>query len=286
MVPWLVLVLLATILAWGYSDSLTPLAVYWQSPPYRQAWLVLLLAAIVLWARLRPMGPVSGRARWTGVLLLAVSLGARLLASHYGWLRAEMATFVPALASLWLVVGGWRALASGGPAIALLLLTFPLDWNSENNVLDRVQGLATRSSVFALQTLGVEAYREGNVIYIGGDQSGIVDSSSRIRLALVVVALAAATALVVRRPLWERLLIFLSGPVAALAVNVFRLTVSGLLRQWGSAWAADRVLRDPGAVMMLCMAALLVLLEYLVLSHLYREVRPAETPKTETGASP
>jgi exosortase/archaeosortase family protein len=161
-----------------------------------------------------------------------------------------------------------------GPAVALLLFMLPLGWEQENAVLNRLQGLATRSSVFALQTLTGEAYREGNVIYVGETQTGIVGSSSRIRLAPVVMALAAAVALTLRRPWWERLVLFLSGPAIVLVVNVFRLTLAGMLHAWEAPSLADWVLRDPGAALMLSLAAVLVLMEYAVLSHLFREATP------------
>lgn len=276
---WIALATLTTLLVWGYWNSLVVLTVAWQPPPYQCVWLILGFAAVVLWARRRPMAPAGGLARWIGVLLLAASLGARLLASRYGWPLAELATMVPALASLWLVVFGWQGLAIGGPAAALLLLMLPLGNATEAAILDRAQGLVTRSSIFALQTLGVDAYREGNVIYLGAAQSGMVGPSSRLRLAEVLVAIAAATALAVRRPLWERLLILLSGPPIALTVNVLCLTSAGLLRHWGWPGVSDRLLHQTGSIIMLGLAALLVLLEYLVLAHLYREVAVAEVPQ-------
>jgi len=284
MVSWLALALLVSLLAWGYWDALTVLPVYWQSPPYWMQWTIPMLALIVLWARRRSLRPVAAGARWAGVLLLSVALAVRLLASSSGWLLVELATFVPALASLWLVVWGWRGLAAAGPATALLLFMRPRGWEQENTLLNRMQGAATRSSVFALQTLTGEAYREGNVIYVGESPHGIVGPSSRIRLAPVVVALAAAVALAVRRPLWECLVIFLSGPALVVVVNGFRLTLAGLLHSWGVAGATHWVLRDPGAGLMLVTAGLLVLAEYMGLSHLFREVPAADaaTPETET----
>ncbi len=274
MVPWLVLAVLTTLLVWGYWDALAVLTACWRYPPYWMAWSILVLVAVVLWARRQPMAPVAPRARWAGVLLLAVALGCRLLAVQRGWVLVEMATFVPALASLLLISRGWAEFTAAGPAVALLLFLLPLGGEPETALLNRMQGLATRSSVFALQTLTGQAYREGNVIYVGETQTGIVDPSSRIRLAPVVVALAAAVALMVRRPWWERLVIFLSGPVIVVAVNIFRLTAAGALQAWGTPWMADWVLRDPGAPLMLSLAAMFVLAEYAVLSHLFREAAP------------
>ena len=282
---WLVLASLAGLLVWGYWDSLGVLGVYWQSPPYWRGWLVPLVAVAVLVLRGRPGGPATSPARWAGVAMLAASLGARLLVSCYGWPLAETLTFVPALASLWLVAGGWPAFRAGGPAVALLCLMLPLPWAAENAVLDRAQGLATRTSTFALQTLGVDAYREGNVINMSEAAEGVVGTSSRIRVGGLVVALAAGLALVVRLTWWERLVIFLSGPPIVLAVNTARLTAAGMLRAWAHPVAADYVLRDPGAAVMLSLAVVLLVLEYWVLARLYREVPGPEppVPRAETA---
>lgn len=283
---WLVLASLTALLVWGYWDSLGVLGVYWQSPPYWQGWLVPFVAVSVLLLRRRPAGDATLPARWAGVGLLAASLGARIAASSYGWPLAEMLTFVPALASLWLVVGAWPAFRAGGPAVALLCLMLPLPWAAENAVLDRAQALATRTSTFALQTLGVGAYREGNVINMSEASEGVVGTSSRIRLGGLIVALAAGLALVARRPGWERLVILLSGPPIVLAVNAARLTLTGLFRASDHPAAASSVLRDPGAAGMLSLALVVLALEYCILSRLYRDAPRPEPPLSEAGAAP
>lgn len=273
---WLVLSLLAALLTWGYGDSLAPLAISWHSPPYCQNWLVPLVAFATLILRRRSPGPVSAPARWAGVAMLASALAVRLGASLGGLPNLEMLSFVPALASLWLIAGGWPAFRAGAPAVALLCLMLPLPWAAENAILDRAQGLATASSTFALQTLGVDAYREGNVIFVGRAPDGAVGASSRIRAAGLILAMAAALALVARRPWWERFVILLSGPLILVAVNVARLTLAGLLRWGDRPGAADFALRDRGSAGMLLLAALLLAAEYFVLSRLYREApRPA-----------
>jgi exosortase len=288
MALWIALGTLTTLLGWSYWSALVVLTVAWQSPAYQYAWLILLFAGVVLWARCRrrSMGPVPGGVRWLGVLFLALSLACRLVAAHCGWHTAELATAVPALASLWLLAFGWPGLAAGGPAAALLLFMLPPGSGTESAILDRAQALATRGATFALQTLGVEAYREGNVIHVGETQSGVVGHSSRLRLAAVVSALAAAVALAARRAMWERLLILLSGPVIVVAVNACCLTGAGLLRYWGRPGVADRAWGTAGSVAMLSAAALLVLLESVVLSHVYREVRPEAAARPEAEAAP
>ena len=111
-------------------------------------------------------------------------------------------------------------------------------------------------------------------------------TSSRIRLAGLVVALAAGLALVGRRPRWERLAIFASGPVIVLAVNIARLTAAGLFHAWDRPAAASIVLRDPGSAGMICLALVVLALEYCVLGRLYREVPGGEPPLLDVGAAP
>ena len=61
----------------------------------------------------------------------------------------------------------------------------------------------TTASTFALQTLGLPAVAEGNVILLNDVRLGVVEACSGLRMLVIFFALSTAVALLMRRPLWE-----------------------------------------------------------------------------------
>ncbi len=95
----------------------------------------------------------------------------------------------------------------------------------------RLQTLASICSTFVLQTLGVPAFRQGNLINIPGLehpfncrrlQRPANGSRFSVRLAVAMVFL-------IERPWWDKFVILLSAIPIALVVNIVRITVTGLL---------------------------------------------------------
>ena len=214
-------------------------------------------------------------ARLAGLLLLVAGLGIRLLTTHFPNMTPEMESFVPALAGLFLLVGGWKVLKWAGPAIAFLVFMYPLPTFLDNKLLAPLQRIATIVSTYALQTLGLPTYREGNTIHIGELHLGVVDACSGLRMLTIFVALAVAIILVTDRPIWERIIIVLSAVPIALTVNIVRITVTGVLHLTAGSELANKVFHDLAGWVMMPMALGLLYIEFQLLTHLMLDDGPA-----------
>lgn len=274
---WATLGGLLLVLIWGYWNSLSEAAVYWTGPQYSHGWLVPLFTIALLWMRREPFQEVKQVERWWGVGLLSGALLGRLLCAQIGLDIPDMWTFVPSVAGLVLLVGGWHMLRWAGPAVAFMIFMFPLPWSMEQALLNPLQSVATKVSTYALQTLGIGAYHEGNRICIGELQMGVVDACSGLRMLTIFVALSTAMVLVTDRPWWERVVILLSAVPIALTVNVIRITVTGVLHLTVGGEMAELVFHDLAGWVMMPMALVLLYVELLILSNLFIEV-DAEAP--------
>jgi len=187
----------------------------------------------------------------------------------------EMYSFVPCVAGIFLLVGGWKTIRWAGPAIAFLVFMFPLPGFLDTGLLAPLQKLATTASTYCLQTMGIPTYSDGNRIVIGEIQLGVVEACSGLRMLTIFVALAVAITLVTERPLWERVVTVLSAVPIALAVNIARITVTGVLHLTVGAELADLVFHDAAGWVMMPMALGLLYVEFQILSHLVIEDGPA-----------
>src|SRR5438270_14013801 len=89
--------------------------------------------------------------------------------------------------------------------------------------------LAPTCSTYVLQTLGQPAIAEGNTILIRDFQLSIVKACSGLSMLVTFITFSVAVCLVVKKPFSDRLLILASSIPIALAVNVIRIVITGVM---------------------------------------------------------
>ena len=252
--PWAGIAAVTAVLVYSYWPALTLLPSIWEDPQYQHGWIVPLFSvALLFWWR-KPVEPVSLSARIAGMLLLLASFGLRLAVARYRIVTIDMYTFVPALAGVFLLVGGWSMFRWAWAPIAFLIFMYPLPDEATRYLLGPLQTLATIVSTYALQTLGLDAFREGNQIVVGEMHLGVVDACSGLRMLTIFVALSVALVLLGDRAWWENLVILASAIPIALIVNSIRITVTGLLYQVANSELAEMVFHDLAGWVMMPMA--------------------------------
>jgi exosortase/archaeosortase family protein len=108
-------------------------------------------------------------------------------------------------------------------------------------------------------------------------------------MLLTFFALATAVVLVVKRPVWQRVIILASAAPIAVASNVTRITVTGILHQTVSSEVANKVFHDLAGLLMMPLALGMLMLELNLLNRLLIPVdRAAPMPRgvLPTGLKP
>lgn len=182
-----------------------------------------------------------------------------------------MYSFVPAILGTVLLVGGWKSIIWAGPPLGFLIFMFPLPSFLDSGLLGPLQRLATESSTYCLQTLGIAAVNEGNRIALGEVNMEIVEACSGLRMLTIFVAIAVAITMVTDRPWWEKMIIVVSAVPIALAVNIIRITITGIMYVTVGAELADRVFHDMYGWFMMPVALGMLYVEFQVLMHLFVE---------------
>lgn len=306
---------LTALVVWSYWNSLIIAADAWMGAQYSHGWLVPLFAIALLVLRGEPYGlsaeavrdhswgsglltkgGVTTKERAAGGALLLLGLGGRLYCSNVGYEAPELFTIIPVLAGVFLMIGGGRVIQWAGPSIAFLFFMCPLPWSIADRLFRTLQGFATGASTFVLQFLGFPAFRSGNMITLGPDIQplNVIDQCSGLRMLTIFVALSFAVALVARRPLWERIVIILSSVPIALAVNVARITITGMMHvafhDSEHADIADKFFHDFAGWIMMPMAMVLLFLEFVLLQYIVVTddgvQRPTKQKKKQQRPSP
>ena len=227
-----VLVLIATLtglLVISYWPGLLGARASWNNPQYSHGWLVPLFSiAMLFWWR-QPVTTVGASAKIAGLTLLVLSFAMRLLVARYRIITIDMYTFVPAVAGVFLLGGGWSLFRWAWAPIAFLIFIYPLPDEATRYLLGPLQTMATIVSTYAIQTLGIDAVREGNQIVVGEAHLGVVDACSGLRMLTIFIAMSVAIAMLADSEWWEKVLIVASAVPIALIVNAIRITLTGAM---------------------------------------------------------
>ena len=266
----ILIALLTGMLVYSYFPALTMASVAWANAQYAHGWIVpLFTVGLLFWWRQPVATPVPLSARAAGLLLLVASFALRLGVARFRIVTIDMYTFVPAVIGVFLLAGGWSTLRWAWAPLSFLIFMFPLPDEATRYLLGPLQTIATIVSTFALQTMGLEAYREGNQIILGEMHLGVVDACSGLRMLTIFCALAVGLVMVGRRSWWENAIILASAIPIALTVNSIRITITGLLFQVADSEFAERVFHDWAGMVMMPMAMAMLYFEQYLLSNIF-----------------
>jgi exosortase len=273
----MVVLALGGCLLWAYAPVVAGLIGRWsREDVYAHGFLVPGFAICLLWLRREKLQSVSAGYHWGGLAILLAGALMRLAGAYIYFEFLEAFSFLVCLTGLVFFLGGKQALGWAWPALGFLIFMIPLPFRVETAAALPLQRLATKASTYLLQTLGVPAFAEGNVIHLREARLGIVEACNGLGMLVSFVALSTALAILIKRPMLDKVIIVLSAVPIALAANVLRITFTGILHETaGSAWA-DLFFHDLGGWLMMPVALALLWLELKVLSRLLVAPNPEE----------
>ena len=272
---WLPVVATTVIVGWIYWGTIAHLAQRWSAEAeYSHGFFVPVVSLAFLWMRREMISGASETGSWWGLLILLFGLVLRGMATYYYYTLLGAISLLPVLAGLATLCFGLAGLRWAAPSIAFLVFMIPLPGFISGLLAHPLQRLATECSTYLLQIVGVAAVSEGNIILLSEGSIGVVEACSGLRMLILFFAIATGLAMIVRRPLWERLLIVGSAVPIALCVNILRITTTGILHEVCGAKVADGFFHDVGGLLMGPVALALLLLE---LKFLSRALLPASS---------
>jgi exosortase len=284
--PWATIAVLSAGLIYSYGPSLANLPSSWNNPQYQHGWIVPALSVVLLiWWR-QPITAITPSARLAGLSLLAMSLVVRLGFAYFRVKTFDMYTFVPALAGVFLMAGGWGVFRWAWVPIALLIFMYPLPEGHQRYLTGPLQTFNTVVATFLLQTLGFDAFRDGNLIRLGDEHvMNVVDACAGLKMLTIFVWLAAVVIAVAGLPWWENLLIAISAIPMAILANTLRITTAGMLYGVSAEMAEGFHDSTPAAILMMGAAVGFILLEMKLLSYVIvtDDFTPARLPAAAAG---
>ena len=267
-----------TVLLWSYVPILDWLTSNWsRNPDYSHGYLVPLFSLMLVWMRrdvwLADRSDRSNGSFAVGAGLILLGGATRAAGIYIQVITLEALSLLPCVAGIVLCCGGRAGWRCAWPAVAFLIFMIPIPGGLSGILSGQLQQIATVASTFVLQLIGLPAVAEGNIIWLSESRIGIAEACSGLRMLVSFAALATGVCLVIRRPVWEKIVVLASIPLVAIFANIIRVTATGIAYEFGSAELADRIFHDLAGWLMMPLGLGLLLAELAILSRI---VLPAE----------
>jgi len=255
----------------------------WMSDPDNSHGLLVPIFAGVLWwlrAHDHPesVSDQSGLSFFIGVALIMLATAANYAGIYTRTFTLEAISIVPLAGGIILCCGGWRWARDAWPSVLFLVFMIPLPRHIGNQLAGALQQIATAGSTFLLQVLGLPAVAEGNLIYLTDSTLGVAEACSGIRMLMSFFALTTAICILVDRPWWQKIVIWLSAPAIAIVANVLRITSTGIAYEYGSERTAQMIFHDLAGWLMMVVGLALLWIELATLSKINPKVDHVDLP--------
>lgn len=277
------------VLVWMHWPSLAIMVDDWSSDPkYTHGYLVPVFSLSLLWIRRDRLTSLVPRPSIWGLALIALASAAFLLGGMVVVPWFQGLALVLALIGWSAMVGGWPVLRWTGPAILFLIFMLPLPGRVEIMLGLPLQSIATRCGVVLLQLLGVPAVNEGNTILLTTQTVEVAEACNGLAMLITFIAISTGFAMLIHRPIIDKILIVVSSIPIAIVCNVARITVTGYLHEKVGEKIANLVFHDLAGWLMMPLALVLLWLELIYLSHLFPSENRLEvslTPELKSSLS-
>jgi len=227
---------------------------------YQHGFLIAPLALYFAYERRWDLEDARIEGSWLGLAPLAIGVVSLAIGRLGTELMTMRAAFIFTLIGLVLLMLGREVFKILAFPLFFLFLMVPLPQSLVNTIAFPLQLIAAKVAVLSLQQIGIPALVEGNIIHLAHTQLFVHEACSGLRSLMALITLGVVFAYFFKRGvLWLQILLVASTIPIAIAVNSFRVALTGYLAHHFGEEAAGGVIHDFQGVITFGMAFLLLL---------------------------
>jgi len=216
----------------------------WEDEDYSHGLILPLVSLYVLWIERGKIYAAWAKARPERPSILAFLL---FVLGLFGVVAGEWTQILylswvgifPLVIGFLVLSFGWRAISPFIAPILLLFMAKPIPDSLVPILFFPLQVFAAKVSAQVLELLNVPVYLVGNIIEIPSMRLMVEEACSGIRSLMALLTVACIVMLVVPLGNLARVFIFLVSILTAIALNVFRVAITGILAHFYDPKAAS-----------------------------------------------
>jgi len=197
---------------------------------YQHGFIIAPLAVYFAYQKRWELEDAKIAGSWLGLIPLGIGLTSLMIGRLGTELMTMRGAFVFTLIGLVLLLLGKDIFKILAFPLFFLFLMVPLPQSLVNTIAFPLQLIAAKAAVLGLQEIGIPALVEGNIIHLAHTELFVADACSGLRSLMALVTLGVVFSYFFKPGvLWVQLLLIASTIPIAVAVNAFRVALTGFL---------------------------------------------------------
>jgi len=206
---------------------------------YQHGFIIAPLAVYFAYQKRWELEDAKIAGSWLGLIPLGIGLTSLMIGRLGTELMTMRGAFVFTLIGLVLLLLGKDIFKILAFPLFFLFLMVPLPQSLVNTIAFPLQLIAAKAAVLGLQEIGIPALVEGNIIHLAHTELFVADACSGLRSLMALVTLGVVFSYFFKPGvLWVQLLLIASTIPIAVAVNAFRVALTGFLANVNPEWAS------------------------------------------------
>ena len=250
------------------------------NPDYSYGLVVVPLALYFAYEKTPQLRRAKLEGSWWGAAVLAAGVGSICVGELGGLLTALRSGYVLTLMGLVLLLAGKRVFRILLFPMMFLFLMVPLPQSLVNIIAFPLQLIAAGWAVGSLQSFGIPALLEGNIIHLAHTELFVAQACSGLRSLMALLTLGVVLAQFFRagRIVQQSILVASAIPIA-IVVNAVRVSLTGVLTHNFGREAATGMIHEFQGMITFSMSFVLLLGEARLLNAGARLIEHLRSPK-------
>ncbi len=253
---------------------------------YQHGFIVAPLAVWFAYERRWDLERARIQGSWLGLLPMFVGLVSLTIGRLGTELMTMRAAFVFTLIGLVLLLLGREVFRILAFPLFFLFLMVPLPQSLVNTIAFPLQLIAAKTAVWSLQEIGIPALVEGNIIHLARSELFVADACSGLRSLMALVTLGVVFAHFFKPGVvWIQVLLVASTIPIAVAVNAFRVALTGYLAHHFGQETATGAIHDFQGIFTFGLAFFILLGEGRLIDWIQARSDPTPSAPTESPSA-